>query len=138
MNWQRTNLEDDDRFDRLGDALIKASALTEQEVDAASSPVAARTAWARIVAERERSPVSATWVDVLLVGRLALPAMLVLAATLTGWCWLGRSLQPGSRTEAGNRSVEEGELQSGIWLEDTVTFLIDWPAAAPAGGESRR
>ncbi len=132
--------EDHDRLDRLGGALIKASALTQEEVEAASSPLAARMAWAQIAAERERRPLSAAWLDLLLVGRRAVPAMLVLAVTLAGWCWIGRSRPIGPRTEAGNRSVEEGELaRSPIWLEDdVVTLLIDWPGAASTGPEDRR
>src|SRR5262245_52715672 len=97
--------EQSERLDQLGDALIRASALADEDVEAAASPRLARLTWARIAAACESQRVSGTWFDLLFVGRRAVPAMLVLAVSLAGWCWIGGSRSTGSRIVTGDASV---------------------------------
>ncbi len=139
---RRTTKEhlDDERLDQLGRALINASAMTDDEVEAAASPFLHSRVWARIVAERERRARSATWLDLLIVGRRAVPAMLAVAVALGGWFWIGsaRSSRPGR--DAQDSHLERIVLTGATILsdDDVLTFLTDWPVAAAKGQEDAR
>jgi hypothetical protein len=130
--------EDDERLDQLVRTLVKASAMTDTELDAAVSPFLQRRLLARIAAERERRAPSPVWLEIVLMGRRTLPATLSIVVALAVWVWMGN---PRSSPIEGRDTQLEGVMLKGaaLWSEDDMlALLIDRPVAGAARQEDRR
>ena len=91
MFGRKNHQEQDERFDRIGRALVRAAAMSDQEVEAvASSPFLYARLRARIAAaEQERR--GDRWLMMLVVARRAVPAMVLAAiATASVFWFMGR------------------------------------------------
>jgi hypothetical protein len=133
-------LDDDERLDRLGRALIDALAMSDAEVEAAASSFVCSRVWARIAAERERRAASATWLDMLIIGRQTVPAMLTTAFVLAVWFWIGSARSIGPSADALDSRTERVVLTGVTMLsdDDMLAYLINWPVGGAASQEERR
>jgi hypothetical protein len=131
--------EDDERLDQLVRTLVKASAVTDTELDAAATPFLQRRLWARIAAERERPAASAAWLEILVLSRRTLPAMLSIVALLV-WVWLASPRSIGAGIDSRDTQLEGVVLKGvALWSEDDLlALLIDRPVAGAARQEERR
>jgi hypothetical protein len=134
-----TNGDDNERLDELGLALIRTAAMTDAEVDRLASSLPFARVRARLDAEREWRLASAIWLDILMIGRRAVPAMLTAALALTGWFWLeNRSTGPGPAA----RGVRlEREWLTGVTMfseDDMLALLINGPVAKAPSRENQR
>jgi hypothetical protein len=118
-----------DRLDRIGRALVDASAMTEREVDAAAFRVLYDRVWANIVAERGRRAAAAAWLDLIWVGRRALPALLMVAIALAAWWWLGSTRPSRSVADAQDAQWQRVALGGATMasVDDVLTFVVNWP-----------
>jgi hypothetical protein len=132
--------DDDERLDQLVRTLVKASAMTDTELDAAVSPFLQRRLLARIAAERERQAASSVWIEILLMGRRTLPATLSIVVALGVWVWMGNPRSIGARVDARDTQLEGVVLKGvALWSEDDMlALLIDRPVAGAARQEDRR
>ncbi len=80
MFGRKKNLASDERLDRIGRSIVRASTSSEAEAEAAaSSPFLYERVRARIRAEQERLEGAERWLAMLAVVRRAVPAMGMIA-----------------------------------------------------------
>jgi hypothetical protein len=104
MVGKKSNRESDERLDRIGRALVRASAANDVEADAASSsPFLYTRLRARINAERERLEAGESWLALLGVVWRAVPAMALVAIFAFTMFWTSTNM---STLSSGSFSVE--------------------------------
>ena len=97
MPGKKRNRETDERLDRLGSEIIRASALNEAEAEAvAASPFIYARLRSRIASERARREEGESWLATLKVFWRAVPAMALVAvfAVILFWSTATTGLSP--------------------------------------------
>jgi hypothetical protein len=97
-------------------------------VEAVLSRVPYDRVWANIVAERACRSESSTWLDLMDVGRRAMPAMVMVALALTAWRWMSGTGAIRSMPNASDFSLERVALSGSAVSDDEVlTVVMNWP-----------
>ena len=136
----RRQQEVNERLDQVGQILVDAVRLTDEEVDDVTSRVLGRRAWANLAAERARRAASSTWLDLILVGRRTVPALLTIAMVLAAWWWIGSTRLTRSVANVQDAQWERLALGGATMVsdDDVLTFVMRWPALEQTGQEGQR
>lgn len=119
MNGKNNKREADDRLDRLGRALLRASANDEAAQDVAASPFLYARVRARIAAERERREAGESWRALLSVVWRSAPAMAIVAvlAFVLFWSASLNTRTPGLFSDEAMLSEREGGIEHVVFAE---------------------
>lgn len=128
-----------ERLDQIGQVLIDAAAMTDDEVEVVTSRVLCREVWTRIVAERDCPAPSSTWLDLILVGRRTVPALLTAAIAVVAWYWIDNARMTPSAANGLDSQLERVALGGATMMsdDDLLTIVMNWPSPerASQGGQ---